>query len=97
MLVRLLGRETNPQVLKAGLDETTAELRGVAHRVANASTPGGEAFQDAMGRAQGVEEGPSLEDEMILLADGQLRFEAASRMLQKVYQQIRTSVGGGGR
>lgn len=100
MLVRLLGKDATPQGLKGELDRTTAELRGVAHRVANASTPGFEPFGDVLARAedgvQGDEVAPSLEEEMITLADNQLRFEATSRMLQQVYRQIRSSVGGGG-
>ncbi|TVP45368.1 MAG: hypothetical protein EA350_09260 [Gemmatimonadales bacterium] len=103
MLIRLLGKDTAPQQLKRGLDETTAQLRGVAHRVANASTPGAGGFGDALAQAGGGAEAgapggpdgvPTLEDEMIALADEQLRFEAASRMLQKVYQQVRSAVGG---
>jgi len=97
MLGRLLGKGTTPHTLRGGLDETTRGLRGIAHRVANASTPGAASFQDQLGRAGVGEDAPSLEDEMVRLADGQLRFEAESRMLQKIYQQIRTSVGGGGR
>ena len=33
-----------------------------------------------------------LETEMVALADEQIRFEAATRLLQKVYQQVRASV-----
>jgi flagellar basal body rod protein FlgB len=34
----------------------------------------------------------NVEKEMVALADEQLRFEAATALLQKVYQQIRSSV-----
>lgn len=95
MLVRLLGKEATPQGLKGELDRTTGELRGIAHRVANLSTPGFEPFEDVMNRVGNGEAPPSLEDEMISLADNQLRFEATSRMLQQVYRQLRSSVGGG--
>jgi hypothetical protein len=95
MLVRLLGKDATPQGLKGELDRTTAEMRGVAHRVANASTPGFEPFGDVLARVEEGEVAPSLEDEMISLADNQLRFEATARMLQQVYRQIRSSVGGG--
>ena len=33
--------------------------------------------------------------EMVRLADEQIRFDAMSRMLSKVYQQVRASVRGG--
>jgi flagellar basal body rod protein FlgB len=36
--------------------------------------------------------GTDLEKEMVTLADEQLRFEATSRLLQKVYAQVRASV-----
>ena len=39
------------------------------------------------------EEGPiNLEAEMVSLADEQLRYEATAKLLQKAYQNIRTSV-----
>lgn len=97
MLARLLGGTTPSRTLRTGLDETASGLRGIAHRVASGSSLEEGGFHDVFGRVQQGEGGSSLEDEMILLADGQLRFEAATRILQKVYQGIRTSVGGGGR
>ncbi len=96
MLVRLLGGDTTPRELRRSLDQSAAELREVAHRVANASTVPLD-FEAAFDRAVTDASDGSLESDMVMLADRQLRFEAASQMLQKVYQQIRTSVGGGGR
>ncbi len=99
MITRLLGDTSPSRALREGMDRSTEELRGIAHRVANGATPGGDGFQAAMDEAMGVEGEASfsIEDEMINLADTQLRFEGAARMLQKVYQQVRGSVGGGGR
>jgi len=99
MLNRLLGTGSTVARLKAGLDESVRSVRGIAHRVANASTPGSGGFGDVLREAQGVAgrggpgaEGVDLEKEMVALADEQLRYEATSRLLQKVYQQLRSSV-----
>ncbi len=92
MLTRLLGPGTTAPTLKQGLDRTSADLREVTHRLANAATPG---FQEIMDAQGGVAPGVNLEEEMVNLADGQLRFEAEAQILQKVYQQIRSSVGPG--
>ncbi len=51
---------------------------------------------DAATAADGVAaaEGVDLESEMVALADEQIRFDALTRMLQKVYAQVRASVKG---
>lgn len=94
MLNRLMGPQSSISELKAGLDRSTDAVRRIAHRVANASTrpEGGfaSALEDARGGVPG--EDVDLEQEMVALADEQLRYEAASRLLQKVYQQVRQSV-----
>lgn len=98
MLHRLIGRNTAVSMLKEGLDASSLRARQIAHRVANASTPNGGGFAGVLERAQVI--GPDgqpvnevdLETEMVALADEQIRFEAATRLLQKVYQQVRASV-----
>ena len=94
MLNRLFGNGSSVSELKAGLDRSTQAVRGIAHRVANASTDPGGGFASALEEAQGMGVGSEvdLEQEMVALADEQLRYEAASRLLEKVYQQIRQSV-----
>jgi len=92
MLTRLIGAGTTSSELKQGLTESSQVVRGIAHRVANASTPG---FPDALQAAQAQGQpgaGVDIEREMVALADEQLRFETATNLLQKVYQQIRSSV-----
>ena len=93
MFARLIGSGTAVAQLKQGLDASSRAVRGIAHRVANAGTPD---FAQALDNAQATGapgEGPvDLEKEMVALADEQLRFEAASSLLQKTYQQIRSSV-----
>jgi flagellar basal body rod protein FlgB len=89
-------RDTNgaASLLKQSLDVSTRRSREIAHRVANVSTfnlPDPANAQDAAAaQAAAVD----VETEMVALADEQLRFEAATRLLQKVYAQLRTSVRG---
>jgi flagellar basal body rod protein FlgB len=89
MLAGLIGRSTAVSALKEGLDVSTQRTRVTAHRVANATTPGG-GFADVLDAATG--EAIDLEAEMVALADEQLRFDATARLLQKVYAQVRSSV-----
>ena len=94
MLARLIGAGTTAAQLKGGLDDSTKALRGIAHRVANASTPaapGTPEFAEAL-EAAAAGQGVDIEREMVALADEQLRFETAANLLQKVYQQVRTSI-----
>ena len=91
MIARLIGSGTAAAQLKEGLDASSRAVRGIAHRVANSGTPD---FADALqaaevaGRGNGVDVG----QEMVALADEQLRYEAASNLLQKVYRQIRSAI-----
>lgn len=94
MLKGLIGGSTTVAALKEGLTDSTERARGIAHRVANASTPGDHGFAAALDGIpmEAMEEEVDLEREMVALADERLRFETTSRLLQKVYQQIRSSV-----
>ena len=93
MFARLVGGGTTVEQLKEGLDASSKAVRTIAHRVANAGNPD---FAQALDEAQapGIPGGDrvDLEREMVALADEQLRFEAAARLLQKSYQQLRSSV-----
>lgn len=94
MLTRLLGAETSAAQLREGLSASVVRTRAIAHRISNASTPGFGAALDAAAAAEGAApaEGVDVEAEMVALADEQIRFEALTRMLQKVYAQVRASV-----
>lgn len=93
VLTRLIGSNSPTASLKLGLDASSRAVRDIGHRVANAATPGGSSFDNAL-RAQqsGGTEEVDLEREMVALADEQLRFEATTRLLQSAYRQIRSSV-----
>lgn len=86
MLNRILGNGTSSSMLKDGLTVSSRRVRDVAERVANASTND---FATELDAARGAVD---LEKEMVTLADEQLRFEATTRLLQKVYAQVRSSV-----
>lgn len=94
MLTRLLGPETSAANIREGLGASVDRSRSIAHRIANASTPGFAGALDAATAADGgaAAEGVDLEAEMVALADEQIRFDALTRMLQKVYAQVRASV-----
>ena len=92
MLNNILGSNAAITSLKGELDASAQAMRGIAHRVANGSTPGFQGLLDNAMEGEAVGEGVDLEAEMVSLADEQLRFGAASRLLSKLYQQVRTSL-----
>ena len=91
MIARLIGSGTTSAQLKEGLNASSQAVRGIAHRVANSGTPD---FADALQAAEAAGPGNAvdIEQEMVALADEQLRFEATSNLLQKVYRQIRSAI-----
>ncbi len=99
MLGKMIGSTSTVGLLKAGMDVSSRAVRGIAHRVANASSGQEGSFANTLDAARiglGTEgESVDLEAEMVRLADEQLRFEATSRLLQKVYQNIRSSIRSG--
>ena len=93
MFARLVGSGTAVAQLKEGLAASTKAVRGIAHRVANAGNPEfAQAFDEAQAAGAPGEDRVDLEREMVALADEQLRFEAATSLLHKSYQQLRSSV-----
>lgn len=96
MLFGFIGRVSPANSLKDALDVSSQRTRVIADRVARASLQqpnGGFALPDAGAPAGSAEQGPiDLEAEMVSLADEQLRYEATAKLLQKAYQNIRTSI-----
>jgi flagellar basal body rod protein FlgB len=97
MIHGFFGRVSSANQLKQALDVGSRQTRAIADRVARASMQNqdGFALPDAEGPASAVPvpgEPVDLEAEMVSLADQQLRFEATARLLQKAYEQIRTSI-----
>ncbi len=88
MLYGFIDRVSSASSLKEALDASSASMRVIARRVANATVAGGTGFAlpgDPAGGAAPV----NLEAEMTSLADEQLRYSATASLLQKTYQQIR--------
>lgn len=99
MLKRIMGEGTSVAMLRKGLDDSTQAVRGIAHRVASVGAepaPDGfdRALQQAEGRVEQPQEPVDLEREMVAMAEEQLRFEASSTLLSKVYQSIRSGIRG---
>lgn len=92
MINNILGSNATLSMLKAELSASTESMRGIAERVANASTPGFQGLLDDAVEGEEPGEGVNLEREMVALADEQLRFATASQLLRKMYQTIRTSI-----
>jgi hypothetical protein len=95
MLFGFMGRVGPVDQLKQGLDIGTQRTRLIADRVAKATLAqtDGFALPDAQAEPGTPLEGAvDLESEMVSLADEQLRYETTARLLQKAYQQIRTSI-----
>lgn len=97
MLPGILERAMSVSPLKHTLDASVQLTKVIAGRVARASmsaadgftvptagTPGGKPAEDA--------DPVDLEQEMVSLADEQLHFEAAAKLLEKAYAQLRMSI-----
>ena len=91
-LIRGLLGSTTVRELRDELDLSMERSRQIGSRVANASNGATASFQSSLDAATAAEE-VDLEVEMVKLADEQLRYEAMTQLLQKVYGQIRTAIG----
>jgi flagellar basal body rod protein FlgB len=94
MLFGFIGRVSSANQLKDALDVSSQRTRAIADRVSKATLKGTDGFALPRDPAQPVnpETAPvNVEEEMTSLADEQLRFEATAKLLQKTYEQIRTS------
>lgn len=91
MLNRIMATGSTVSELKAGLDDSTRNVRQIAHRVANAASGVSGDFASTLDEARMSQE-VDLEEEMVSLAEEQIRYEATSQLLQKIYQQIRSSI-----
>jgi len=94
MLFGFIGRVSNAPQLKDSLDVSSQRVRAIAQRVAAASVPGQQAF-GLPGEAGNESPTANLEAEMTSLADEQLRYDAAAKLLEKTYLRIRVSMRNG--
>ena len=75
--------------------------RGIADRVAKASLQNGDGFALKAEGALAAEAVPNanpvnIEDEMVALADEQIRFAATAKLLEKTYARLRSAIKGQG-
>ncbi|MBL0938531.1 MAG: hypothetical protein IBJ03_06540 [Gemmatimonadaceae bacterium] len=98
MLFGLIDRTTRATSLKSALDQSADRSRGIADRVSKATLQNGDGFAlEARTGNGGTAANPvNVEDEMVALADEQLRYLATSRLLEKTYASLRTAIKGGG-
>ena len=96
MLFGLIDRTTSASTLKGSLDRSVERSRGIADRVSKATLQNGDGFAlEAKAGTPQPEANPiNVEDEMVALADEQLRVLATSRRLEKTYQSLRTAIKG---
>lgn len=96
MLFGFIDRVTSASSLKTALDRSVDRSRGIADRVSKASLKGGDGFAlEANGKVSATNANPvNVEDEMVALADEQLRFLATSRLLEKTYASLRGAIKG---
>ncbi len=100
MLFGLIDRTTSATKLNAGLDRSIERQRGIADRVSKASLQNSDGFAlEAKGSAAQIEAAANpvnVEDEMVALADEQLRFLATAKLLEKTYASLRGAIKGQG-
>jgi flagellar basal body rod protein FlgB len=95
MLFGFIGRVSDAPQLKESLDTSSQRVRAIAQRVAAASVPGQGNFALPEGEAGAESATANLESEMTALADEQLRYDAAAKLLEKAYTRIRLSLRNG--
>jgi flagellar hook-associated protein FlgK len=98
MIRSLFGSSTVVSMLRGGLEENSATQRGIAGRVADATSAS--ANGDFAGHLEAATGGKGhkrlsdvdLQQEMAALADTQIRFEASTKLLHDAYGQIRSAL-----
>ena len=96
MLFGFIDRSTSASSLKTALDRSVERSRGIADRVSKASLQNGDGFSLEANGVNAVQNtNPvNVEDEMVALADEQIRFLATSRLLEKTYASLRGAIKG---
>ncbi len=96
MLFGFIDRCTSAPSLKSALDRSVERSRGIADRVSKASLQNSDGFAlEASAKNATQNTNPvNVEDEMVALADEQIRFLATSRLLEKTYASLRGAIKG---
>lgn len=99
MLYGFIDRVTSATPLRGALDQSVARSRAIGDRVAKASLNNGDGFAlpAGDGDTQAVGANPvDVEQEMMDLADEQLRFITTAKLLERTYQGLRGAIRGTG-
>ena len=96
MLFGFIDRVTSASPLKSALDRSVERSRSIADRVSKATLQNSDGFAlQANGKAPVANANPiNVEDEMVSLADEQIRFLATARLLEKTYASLRGAIKG---
>lgn len=102
MPMNFIDRTTSAAQLKSSLDISAQRTRVIADRIARASfggpagSPAGQPVFSVPGAGDATavrNDGPvDMESEMVNLADEQLRYEAAAKLLEKTYAGLRAAL-----
>lgn len=94
MIKGLFGPGTITHQLRQGLDELSVRHQGIADRVANALRVSSSTtdFAEELAEAQAAAQEAELQEDMVTLADNQIRYDADTRLLQDAYARLRTAI-----
>src|SRR5262249_12132658 len=96
MLFGMVARTTAANDLKESLDMSAQRTRAIASRVAQASVGGASGFglpvAPEAGEPVAGADRAEVEGDMAALADEQIRYQATAKLLEKTYEQLRSSV-----
>jgi flagellar basal body rod protein FlgB len=99
MLFGFIDRVSNAAPLRTALDQSVGRSRAIADRVTKASLGNADGFALPAGEGDAVaaETNPvDVEQEMMDLADEQMRFLTTAKLLERTYSSIRTAIKGTG-
>lgn len=94
MIEGLIGTDSMVHTLKQEMSASMVRSRDIANRVANATNGASASFEASLDEALDAD-AVDLEVEMVKLADEQIRYQAMSEIVQKMYGAIRSSLRSG--